>query len=99
MWVNAPNRVVSDKADVADWRTVSRGTLQHEIFEGDRAVAFQDGDNIVVQVNCASDAALIREPIKYSLIVSLEVSEGIDLPIYQEVRDRLSIPVLVDNAE
>lgn len=99
LWVNAPNRVASDKSDVADWRTVSRGTLQHEIFEGDRAFAFQDGDNIVVQVNCVSDATLIKEPIKYSLIVSLEVAEGIDLPIYQEVRDRLRIPVIVDNAE
>lgn len=30
----------------ADWRAVRRGTVQHEILEGERAAVFIDGDKI-----------------------------------------------------
>ena len=60
-----------------------------------KAVDFQDGDNIAIKVNCRADAGDIPEPIRYSLAVTLEVAEGIDIPIYQEVRDRLRVRVPV----
>lgn len=88
------------RVDVADQHAPKRGTLQHEIFEGEAADVFAEGAAIKIKVNCAEDAVMDSSvPVLYSLVVSLEVAEGIDLPIYQEVRDRLKIPVLVDNAE
>lgn len=77
----------------ADHRAVQRGTVQHEVLEGSRAVPFQDGDSIVIKVNCRADAGKITEPIRYGLAATLEIDEAIGLPIYQEVRDRLQVRV------
>ena len=92
LWFDPKNDVAPKRID-ADHRATQRGTLQHEVLEGDAAVPFQDGDDIVIKVNCRADAGSIGEPIKYALAVTLEVAEGIDLPIYQEIRDRLAIRV------
>ncbi len=95
----APNRMY------ADHRAVQRGTVQHEVLEGRNAVAFDDGDNIAIKVNCRADAGDITEPIRYGLAVTLELAEDISVPlvsfpIYQEVRDRLAVrvPVPVQDA-
>ena len=85
----APNRLYAND------RAVQRGTLQHEILEGDRAIPFQDGDAVTIKVNCRADGGAILDPIPYCLVVSLEVAEGIDIPIYDEVRDRLAVRVAV----
>ena len=92
LWFNpkndlAPNRIC------ADHNAVQRGTIQHEVLEGEKAVDFQDGETVVIRVNCRADAGDIPEPIRYALAVTLEVAEGIDIQVYQEVRDRLRIRV------
>ena len=95
LWFNPKEQAIGiaqDRKD-ADHRAVQRGTVQHEILEGHRATPFQDGDNIVIKVNCRADAGKITKPIRYGLAATLEIDEAIDLPIYQEVRDRLAIPV------
>ncbi len=76
-----------------DHNAVQRGTLQHEVLEDEAAVPFQDGKEVVIKVNCRADAGPIDQPIKYALAVTLEVGDGINLPIYQEIRDRLPIRV------
>lgn len=43
-----------------------------------------------MKVNCRKDARKISSPISYGLIVSLEVAEGVDLPIYNEIRTRIT---------
>ena len=95
LWFNPKEQTIAiaqDRKD-ADYRAVQRGTVQHEILEGHRATPFRDGDNIVIKVNCRAEAGEITEPIRYGLAATLEIAEGIDLPIYQEVRDRLAVPV------
>jgi hypothetical protein len=72
------------------WRSVRRGTLQHEIFEGNTAEPFSDGDTISIKVNCRADAGKITTPVPYGLAVSLEVAENINLPIYNEIRTRIT---------
>ena len=61
-------------------------------------MAFQDGEDIAIKVNCRADAGNITDSIRYGLTVTLEVAEGIDIPIYQEVRNRLRIRVPVQDA-
>ncbi len=34
-------------------------------------------------------------PIRYALAVTLEVAEGIEIPIYTEVRDRIRVRIPV----
>lgn len=92
LWFEAKNQVATNRAD-SDWRAVRRGTLQHEIFEDATAAAFIDGDIISIKVNCSKDANSFSESIPYAILVSLEVAEGLNLPIYQEIKERISIPV------
>lgn len=94
LWFSPKHDLAPQRLD-ADWNAVQRGTLQHEVLEGENAVDFQDGDNMTIKVSCRSEAGDIPEPIRYGLVVTLEVAEGIDLPIYLEVRDRLRVPVRV----
>ncbi len=82
------------KRKQADHQQVRNGTVQHEIFEGDTAVSFLDGDEVHIQVNCRAYAGTkLPEPIPYALAVTLEVAAGIGIPVYQEIRDRIRIPV------
>ena len=96
LWFNPKNDIAPDRVH-ADHSAVQRSTVQHEVLEGESAVAFQDGDTITIKVNCRADAGDIPAPIRYSLAVTLEVAEGIDIPIYQEVRDRLAVRVPVQS--
>jgi hypothetical protein len=77
----------------SDSDATRRGTVQHEVFEGESAVAISDGDALQIKVNCRKDARKIETPIAYGLVVSLEVAEGIDLPIYDEIRTRIATTV------
>ena len=102
LWFDPKNDIAPDRL-FADHRAVQRGTLQHEVLEGDRATVFQDGDTISVRVNCRNDAGDILAPIRYGLAITLEVAEAVEqrvdpLPIYEEVRDRLAIRVQVHDA-
>jgi len=92
LWFSPKNELAPERI-CADHRAVQRGTVQHEVCEGARAVDFQDGDSITIKVSCRADAGDIPEPIRYGLAVTLEVAEGIGVPIYQEVKDRLRVRV------
>jgi hypothetical protein len=94
LWFDPKNDLAPIRT-CADHRAVTRGTAQHEVLEGDRAVDFQDGDTIVIKVSCRADAGSILSPVRYALAVTMEVAEGIAIPIYQEVRDRLRIRIPV----
>jgi len=74
----------------SDSDATRRGTVQHEVFEGESAVAISDGDTLQIKVNCRKDAREIETPVAYGLVVSLEVAEGVNLPIYNEIRTRIA---------
>lgn len=92
LWFEVKNSIVDNRIN-ADWQAVRRGTIQHEIFEDSTAAAFIDGNAINIKINCSKDANSFSESIAYAVLVSLEVAEGIDLPIYQEIKERISIAV------
>jgi len=97
LWISPPTDALRVKRKEAEWRQAQRGTLQHEILEGDQALAFVDGDQFACKVNCAADAGELAESIPFALCVSLEVAEGVDVPVYQEIRDRIRPRVEVGN--
>ena len=94
LWFEAPNKIATKRIN-SDDKAVKRGTLQHEIFNGHSAEAFEDGDVIKIKVNCSKDAIAFPDSIHYALIVSLEVAEGVNLPIYNEIKNRIVIPITV----
>jgi hypothetical protein len=75
----------------ADWRTVRRGSVQHEILGGASAAAFVDGDSLAVQVNCRSLVGTLADGVPFGLAVTLEVPEESNLAIYSQVEARLRI--------
>lgn len=79
----------------ADWQAARRGTVQHEVWSGGRATAYGKDAQLEIVVSCAADAGLLKEPLPYALCVSLEVHEGIEIPIYEEISARVRPPVRV----
>lgn len=75
-----------------DVESSKRGTIQHQIYEGEQALAFVDGDSLKVKISCISEDGLVfQEPIPYGLAFTLEVKEDVDIQVYQEVKDRIQI--------
>ncbi len=95
LWVSSPESALRTKRICADWQTVQRGTLQHEIFEGESAVAFIDGDSVRIKVNCRADAGKLDERIPYALAVTMETAENLRVPVYAEVAQRINVEATV----
>lgn len=72
-----------------------RGTLQHDILEGQRAVPYAPDRSIELVVSCRADAGDLDREVPYALIVTLEVPQDLGLRIYDEVRQALRLPVAV----
>lgn len=76
-------------------KTAKRGTIQHEVLEGSRAEPIVEGQNMGIKVSCREDASILNERIKYGLCITLETPDDIDLPIYEQVKQGISVPVEV----
>ncbi len=94
-WGDLPLQLTRQDADDDQ---VLHGTVQHEVLEGKKQIkAFRDGDSILLHVACKKDAtASLDVAVPYGLAVTLEVVEGIQIPIYEQLRTRLRSQVAVD---
>jgi hypothetical protein len=95
LWFTPPPTPLEVIRQEADGNAVQRGTVQHEVLEGDRATAFVDGDNLEILVNCRADAGALEDPVPYALATTLEVAADIGVPVYEEVRERVQARVRV----
>lgn len=101
LWFSSPQSKLSVGSNKhlerrgADWQAVQRGTVQHEVFEGEKAAAFVDGDEVVIHVSCREDAKVLSGAVPYALAVTLEVDTAIGIDIYTEVRERVLSKVRV----
>jgi hypothetical protein len=75
----------------ADYNAVARGTVQHEILEGRTALAFSANDSLAIDVDCRILDPKLATPVRYGLIVSLEMAASIRADLYSEVRQGLRI--------
>ena len=82
-----------ERENSAEHNAARRGTVQHQIFEGERALAYVDGAKFTCKVNCAEDAGGFSEPVRFCICVSLEVAINSEIPLYQEIRQRIEPPV------
>jgi hypothetical protein len=73
-----------------------RGTLQHVILEAKKS-AMLVADNAVIEfaVTCMGDAGELDAAIPYAVAVSLETAPEVELPIYQQVAERLRVRTVV----
>lgn len=72
---------------------VSRGTVHHEILDGDAAVAFRAGDDLEINVDCRVDAGRLEQPVRFGLVASLEIGEGVLIDLHDEVQQQLRVQV------
>ena len=89
LWFAPPKAPIQVERKQADWQAVQRGTLQHEILEGEEAGVFVDGDSLEIQVSCRASAGALDDEIAYALATTLEIAEELDIDIYDEVRLRV----------
>lgn len=89
LWVDLPDGDLRGDRTEGEWRQLRQGTIHHEVFHGARAVPVDDETYLSVRVNCVADAGRIFEPVAFALCVSLEVAEGVEIPIYEQIRDRI----------
>lgn len=73
----------------AESRLSRNGTVQHEILEGQRAVAFSSGSALEINIDCRVDAGRLRRPVRYGLAVTLEIAPTVQADIQLEVRQQL----------
>ena len=71
--------------------SVPRGTVSHERYDGNKAVAFVDDGHVVLRIYCREQAGALDQSIRYGIAVTIEAGEGV--PVYQEIRARLAVPV------
>ncbi|MCC7146407.1 MAG: S8 family peptidase [Phycisphaeraceae bacterium] len=79
----------------ADRSESARGTTQHMVFEGDEAIPFNDGDEMILKVNCRSDAGTLDTAVRYAFAVTLEVADPAQIDIYTEILNRVRAPARV----
>ena len=84
------NLAAGDRIE-AEHNSVRRGSLQHEIVEGARAMVFGDGDAFPIHVECMDDAHRLRagNTVRYALVVSVETAVETSTTIHDEIRERL----------
>ena len=71
--------------------TMSRGTVFHARYEGEKAVSFVDDGHVLLRIFCREQAGALDQRIRYGVAVTIEAGEGIR--VYDEVRARLGVPV------
>ena len=70
--------------------TIKRGSVFHEHFEGDSAVAFLNDGHLALRVWCKEDAGISDgATVRYGIAVTIEA--GAALPVYQEIQARLRV--------
>jgi hypothetical protein len=96
LWITPPQGELRIKREnsVHD-KAALRGSVQHEVLEGEDAVAFVDGNRFECKVNCAADAGDLVGKVRFALCVSLEVAVGSGISVYQEISDRIKPPVAI----
>lgn len=72
-----------------------RGTAQHDVLVGDRAVPYAPGAALELVISCRADAGALETQVPYAVFGSVEVPPRAGIPVYEEVRQALRVPVAV----
>lgn len=95
MWFEPPGDRIGVTERDFDFNQVRKGTVQHEVLRGRHATPYADGDFMIFKVNCKAGAGKLEGVARFALCVSLEVAEGVRLPIYEEIAARIQVVPVV----
>ena len=92
VYFELPDKTITagDRAEAVHW-SVRKGSCQHEIIEGERAMVFGPDQTLPLQVECMRDAQTLKKgkSVRYGIVVSLPTAATTSTTIHDEVRDRL----------
>lgn len=95
LWFNVEgNESLSSQRTNPDWQAVQRGTLQHEIFESDEAIVWNDDNYISIIVSCKIDDKKSDKEIPYCIFVTFEVADGQNIEVYSKVVNKIKATVI-----
>lgn len=75
----------------AEYWVARAGTVQHEILEGQRAIAFAVGDGLQIGVDCRVDAGSLSVPVRFGIAATLEVGAAVQSDIHAEIHQQLQV--------
>ena len=87
------NEQLASIRENTEWQAVQKGTLQHEIFESEKALIWDDKKEIQIKVNCKEDAGKFKNDIPYCIFVTFEVAEGYNIDIYSKVVNKVKTAI------
>ena len=70
-----------------------RGTLQHEVLTGDRAVPYGDGSSLDFVVSCRADAGELVDEVPYAALATVEVPAEVGIALYDEIQAALQVRI------
>lgn len=92
---NGKKNLIDSRVDV-DWQAAVRGSVQHEIFENNNSVVWDEDNAIQIKVNCRGDAVdRFDGSVPYALMVSFEIKDAIDIDVYAEIAERIAPKVII----
>lgn len=91
--VQVPRTVLAVEPIEADHNAVLRGTVQHQVLEGQAVVGFLTGSALEISVDCRVDAGTLSAPVRYGLVASLEVGATVQTDLHAEVRQGIRAQV------
>jgi len=80
---------VSNARQQPSHNALGKGTVYHHRWEGEEATAFVDDGNLVLDVTCKPAAGELDDAITYAVVATLEVGQGVPVPVYERVRERV----------
>jgi hypothetical protein len=87
--INGKKHLLDNRIDT-DWQAAVRGSVQHEIFENERIVAWGEDDAIQLKVNCRATADNnLSVIVPYALMVSFEIKSDIDVDVYTKIAEKV----------
>lgn len=84
--VQVPRSVLAVEPIEADHNAVLRGTVQHQVLEGQAVVGFIAGSAIEISVDCRVDAGTLAAPVRFGLVAALEVATTVQVDLHAQVR-------------
>jgi hypothetical protein len=84
--VEVPRSTLAVEPIEADHQAVLKGTVQHQVLDGQAVVGFVSGSAMEISVDCRVDAGTLSAPIRYGLVASLEVAPAVQVDLHAQVR-------------
>lgn len=87
--VHVPRTDLAVEPMEADHNAVLRGTVQHQVLEGQAVVGFIAGSAMEISVDCRVDAGSLSAPVRYGLVAAVEVASTVQVDLHAQVRDAI----------